>query len=196
MIRLTCLSLAVLSLAMAAVPCRAVESQRSASYFMDENLSDLKFTDVALESAIDYLRDISGANIVVDWKSLEGVGVDRESLINVHLRNVSLRKALSIILQEAGNGNQLTYYWDENVLTITTQEQADTVMYTVVYPVKDLLVSLPNLDVDTANQNFLGNSSNTGGGGITLGAGGGGSSPSLNFSGNSMTSNGNSGTEQ
>ena len=194
MIRATALSLVALFLALAAAPTFAVETRRSASSFMNENLSELKFTDVALSSALDYLRDISGANIVVDWKSLQAVGVDQNSLINVHLRNISLRKALAVVLSEAGNGNELTYYWDENVLTVTTQQQADTIMYTVVYPVQDLLVSLPNLSVDTANQNFL-NNSNTNSGGITLGQSGGGNS-GMTFQNQSNNQNNNGTPEQ
>ena len=51
---------------------------------------------------VDFLRDVSGANIFVNWKSLEGAGVDRNAPVTAKLRNVKFSKALSIILDSVG----------------------------------------------------------------------------------------------
>ena len=149
---------------------------------------DLNFTNVSLSDAIDFLRTTSDANVVVDWKALEAVNITPDALVNVRLHNVTLRKALNVVLSEAGAGNLLTFYMDDNVLTITTEAKADTILYTMVYSVKDLLIDIPNYQVQDIAQTL--NALNTGGGGIQAGSqgGGGGQSSPVNLSSASGTS--------
>ena len=143
---------------------------------------DLNFTNVSLSDAIDFLRTTSDANVVVDWKALEAVNITPDALVNVRLHNVTLRKALNVVLSEAGAGDLLTFYMDDNVLTITTQAKADTILYTMVYSVKDLLIDIPDFQVQDIAQTL--NALNTGGGGIQAGSqGGGGQTSPVNLSG-------------
>src|SRR5690348_16094614 len=92
---------------------------------LNQRVPELKFQGVTLSDAIDFLRDISGANMTVNWKALEGAGVSRDTSVNLHLRGVSMRKALDLLLSEAGGGDQLTYDIDQGVIEITTRELAD-----------------------------------------------------------------------
>lgn len=112
---------------------------------MDKVLPAIDFTGVTLADAIDFLRDVSGANIHVNWRALEAAGIGRDTTINVKLRQVSLRKVLSLILSEASGGTGVTFYADEGVIEVTTSEIADSVMYTIVYDVRDLLVEPMNI---------------------------------------------------
>jgi hypothetical protein len=151
------------------VPVSAqTERPHATRNILDKVQPDLKFTDVSLSDAIDFIRDSTDINVIVDWKSLEAVNIDRNTLINVRLREVTLRKALQIILDEAGPGNLLTFYVQDNVLEITTQAKADTVLYTMVYPVKDLLISTPNIQLSDVTSALSGLSS-SGGGSSTYG---------------------------
>jgi hypothetical protein len=164
---------------------------RSLRNLLDTVQPELKFTDVPLTDALDYIRDTNDINLTVDWKSLESVNIDREALINVHLHDVTLRKALNVILNEAGAGNVLTFYVQDNVLNITTQAKADTIMYTKVYDVQDLLVTIPNFQLQDVTQVASGLS--TGGGGTTVGGSGGGGGSSLSSSGGGGSSSFSSG---
>jgi hypothetical protein len=137
---------------------------------MSRSLPEMKFDGVALADCIDFLRDITSANIVVNWKALEGAGVTRETLVNLKLRNVTLRKALNLICSEASGGDGITYTIDEGVIEITTTELANQQMYTRVYPVGDLLMEIPNFD----NAPNFSLDQNQGGGGGRGGGGGGG----------------------
>jgi hypothetical protein len=110
---------------------------------LDRNLPQMNFTGVALKDAIDFLRDVSGLNIHVNWKALEVAGVAADTPINVKLRDVSIRKVLTLVLNEASGGVGLTFYADDGVVEITTREIADAQMFTVVYPVQDLLFEPP-----------------------------------------------------
>jgi hypothetical protein len=119
----------------------------SARRALDRSLPELKFDNITLGDAMDFLRDVSGANIHVNWRVLEESGVGRDATINVRLRGVPLRKVLRLVLAEAASGNNLlTFYVDENVIEVTTREIADQQMFTRVYPVDDLIVEIPDFN--------------------------------------------------
>ncbi len=122
---------------------------------------DLRLTGVALSDAIDSLRDLSGANIHVNWRALEEIGVGKDTSVNLRVRGVSLEKALNLILSEAGAGDRLAYYTDQGVVEITTRDLADQKMITKVYPVDDLLVEVPDFvgpQMDLSSQSSGGSS--------------------------------------
>ncbi|WP_428938614.1 hypothetical protein [Fontivita pretiosa] len=137
------------------------QAQRSARRALNLILPEIKFENVSLVDAIEFLRDVSAANIHVNWNALEAVGVGRDTIVNVRLRAVPLRKVLGLVLSEAGSGNLLTYYIDEDVIEITTREIADQQLITRVYPVDDLLMEVP----DFIGPDFQLQSAAVGGGG-------------------------------
>ena len=154
---------------------------------LQKKLPEIKFNSVALEDAIDFLRDVSGANIHVNWRALELMNVTRQTPISVRLNDVSLRRVLKSVLDEAGAGEQLTWYIEEGVIEITTREIADQQMITRVYPVEDLVMEIPNFAGPQFN---LGNqTAQISGGG---GGGGGGSSGLFTGSGGGGAGGGNS----
>lgn len=136
---------------------------------LDRVLPELKFNNVSLDDAIDFLRDASAANIHVNWRALEQINITPDMIVNLQLRGVSLRKAMSLLLSEAGGVDQLTFYIDDGVIEITTRQIADNIHYTKVYPVEDLLMGIPNFEPPSFNFQS-GSDGNSGGGG--LGGGG------------------------
>jgi len=110
---------------------------------LDRVLPAVNFSNVTLKDAIDFLRDVSGSNIHVNWKAIEAAGITQDTAINIKLRQVLLQKVLGLLLSEASGGQGLAFYIDDGVIEITTREIADNAMYTVVYPVQDLLVEPP-----------------------------------------------------
>src|SRR5689334_1449706 len=91
---------------------------------LQKQVGEVKLSATALEDAIDYLREISGANIHVNWKALELLNVTRQTPISINLSDVTMRRALKAILDETGAGQQITYYIDEGVIEITTRDIA------------------------------------------------------------------------
>ena len=156
----------------------ATSASASARSQLNTTIPEVQFSGVGLTDAIDFLRDVSGANIVVNWKALEEAGVSKDAPVNVRLHNVSLRKALETILTEVGGGDKLAYDIDENVISITTKELVDAKMYTRVYSILDLIMEIP--DFTDAPDFSLNSTSNNqqqnpqGGGGIGAAGGGGG----------------------
>lgn len=139
---------------------------------LDRKVPEARFENVGLGDAIEYVRDISGANLTVNWRALAELNVTKETPINVRLYNVSLRKVLNTVLAEAGAGSGLSYLVDDGVIEVTTQQLADARIYTKVYPIDDLLMEIPNFD---NAPDFNLQSQNSGGGGGGKSGGGGGS---------------------
>lgn len=154
-----------------AVPAFGVSAARRQ---LSTTLPEVNFSGVALNDAIDFLRDVSGANLIVNWKALEEAGVTRDTPVTVRLRSISLRKALETVLDEAAGGDKLTYDMDGGVIQVTTRELADSRMYTRVYPIRDLIMDVPDFtDAPDFSLNSTSNNQNQnpqGGGGIGSGA--------------------------
>lgn len=110
-----------------------------ADFSLGRRVPEARFEPATLADAIDFLRDVGGLNIRVDWGVLERAGVDRTTPINLRLRNLTARRVLEAVLREAGAGAKLTYEIDDGVIEITTQEEADRRLVVEVYEVRDLL---------------------------------------------------------
>ena len=67
-------------------------------------MPSLNLAGVTLNDAIDFLRDISNANFHVNWPALEAIGVSKQTPVNIRLRNVSMRKVLTLLLSESDAG--------------------------------------------------------------------------------------------
>lgn len=162
-------------LALSLVLCSSAFSASPVRRQLEQRLPELKFQSVTLGDAIEFLRDVSGANLTVNWKALEGAGVTRDTAINMHLAGISLRKSLELILNDAAGGDALTFYVDEGVIEVTTREIADHKMVTRVYPVDDLLMEIPDFtDAPAFSLDSSQNQGSRGGSSQGIGQGGGG----------------------
>ena len=74
-----------------------------------QRLPKVDFAGVPLELTLQFFREVSGLIIVVDWDSLRKAGVLKTTKINVHLVNVTFRKALRVILIDACGGDAISY---------------------------------------------------------------------------------------
>ena len=133
---------------------------------LDRVLPEMKFTGVTFGDAIDFIRDVSGVNIHVNWKALEQENVTADTPVNIRLRSVTLRKVLNLLLSEASGSDALTYYVDAGVVEITTREVADKKVYTKVYPIHDLIMDVPDFEgPDFSLQSASDQAKQAGGGG-------------------------------
>ncbi len=146
----------------AVAPAASVPAEAVVVTPMERALPEVNFTEVPLADVIDFLRDVSGANIFVNWRALETIGIYRQTTITVDLRNVPPRAMLKYLLAATGKGDALAHYTEDNVLTITTLAEADRKLITRVYDIADLIVEIPNFKGPSFD---LGRTSATGGGG-------------------------------
>jgi hypothetical protein len=94
----------------------------------------LEFTETPLEQIVHQLQEEYGISIQLDVPALSDAGLNPQEPVTINVHNVSLRSALRIMLKQ----HQLTYIIQNEVLTITTPEQAETNLVTCVYDVRDL----------------------------------------------------------
>jgi Flp pilus assembly secretin CpaC len=144
----------------------ATKEDQAAQALLDKRLPTIQLSQVALTDAIDFLRDTTGANILVNWKALEAASIDKQTPVSVTLHDVKFSKVLDIILEQAGGG-KLDHTIDEGVIYISTTDELNKAVVTTVYDIRDLLID-PNFTPTLPSVTVSG-----GGGG---GGGGGGSS--------------------
>jgi hypothetical protein len=112
---------------------------------LDRQLPEVKFDGTPLKEAIQFLSEVSGARFSVDWDNLESIGVTRDTPVNVRLRNVMLRKAISTVLADAGSHGQGQCHYDETddgAIAITSQDYFEkTNVVTVIYDVRDVMLA-------------------------------------------------------
>jgi hypothetical protein len=97
--------------------------------------------------AIDKLRD-TGINVFVNSRSLDQVGIGRDTHVSVDVGGVTTSEALTRLLAAASpkNGRRLDgldFHIDEGVVTIATKEDMTRNSLTRVYDVRDLVAATP-----------------------------------------------------
>jgi hypothetical protein len=119
--------------------CRCVGESESAAVARIEKVlngplrsNGLDFTDTPLEEVVNLLQEEYGIPIQLDVPALESAGLNQTEKITANLHNISLGSALRLMLKKL----QLTYIISEEVLLITTPEEADANLRICVYNVR------------------------------------------------------------
>ncbi len=163
-------------------------SDEAVQALLDKRLPEVKFDGVSFTDVMDFFRDVTGANIFVNWRALETAGIDKNAPVTARLHDVKFSKALSTVLQEvAPPAVRLSYTIDEGVITISTSEDLSKNVTTQVYDIRDIIFEVPDFsDAPDFDLSQIGNS--TGGG---RGGGGGGGGGGQNLFGNTNTNQNN-----
>ena len=92
---------------------------------LERPIQPLKFDDVGFSEVLDMLRDLADINIFVNWKLLKDVGIDKDALVTIDLRDVKFSKCLQLVFESvSGAKGKITYEIDSNVLTISTRRES------------------------------------------------------------------------
>ncbi len=84
-----------------------------------------EFEGIALNDVLQYMGEVAGVNIHVKWPELNAVNVGEEALVNVRLLEVTIDKALRVILEDAADAAPLAYWINEGVVVIAPQADVD-----------------------------------------------------------------------
>jgi len=105
----------------------------------------LDFMDTPLAAVVNFLKEVSGVNMIVSPKVYEEKSED-ELMVQLKVDEIPLEEALNLILNLKG----LAYTIENGVLLITTEEGALGAAELRVYDVRDLMVKLddfPGVDI-------------------------------------------------
>ncbi len=117
-----------------------IKADKTAKAALQHRIANLDLTDTSFKDAIDFLRDVSGANIHVNWRAIERAGIDPKTKLNMHLRDISTEKALNLVLGDSGNNEgDLAWGLDSGVIEISTADLLRNVTCIRIYDVRDLL---------------------------------------------------------
>ncbi len=98
-----------------------------------------EFIETPLLDVVEYLRDLHGVNIAIDWKALGAAKPDPTSAaVSIQCKGTSLRSALELILRPL----KLTWAVHHEALLVTTPEEAQGMLTTRVYTVGDLVAGM------------------------------------------------------
>ena len=133
----------------------------------------VQFDDNTFSDVLAFIATVSGLDMDIDWQSLQEIGVDRDTLITLNLRNPPLRVVLERVLDRASADPFDAAGWAvyDGVLTIASERQLRKNRTLVIYDITDLVLDIPNfpdapvIDLDSVLQQSQG------------GGGGGGQSP-------------------
>ncbi|HEV8607164.1 MAG TPA: M56 family metallopeptidase [Tepidisphaeraceae bacterium] len=107
---------------------------------LDRRLPEVRFDKVAFSDAVDFLRDVTSANIFVNWKALEAAGIEKNAPVSARMRDIKFSKALTTLVNDVGGGAvKLGFEIDDGVIIISTAEELNKNTEVHVYDIRDLL---------------------------------------------------------
>jgi hypothetical protein len=122
---------------------------------------EINFSETPLRLALDFIQEVAGVNFSVNWRSLETVGISKDTPITVRAKGVTIAKVLDMVLNQLNGGRDLrsSVYWviDEGVVEIATGDALDRTTSVRVFNVADLLVVVPNFRAPQINLGSAGN---------------------------------------
>jgi type II secretory pathway component GspD/PulD (secretin) len=95
----------------------------------------VNFEDVRLPDAVDFLRDLTGLNLVLLPKALEK---DGESKIHLKVKDLSVKSILKLLLSSRG----LTVTWRDGALVIVPKEDLQDSTAMKMFDVRSMMVKL------------------------------------------------------
>lgn len=102
---------------------------------LNQKLPKLDFANVPLELVIQFMREVSGVPICVDWGALSKVKCLKTTEVNVHLVDVTFRVALRVILDDVGGANDLDYSIANGMVVISTDAGMPTLRQAFASPI-------------------------------------------------------------
>lgn len=138
---------------------------------MDTQTVPAQFNDARFEDVMVFLAQVTNLNIDVDWDSLSRIGIRRDDLVTLELRQVSARVLLERVLEKVSFDDVERADWavQDGIVVIASANDLKKNTFIVVYDVRDL--TFPLLDIANPPSIDLSSIGQQGGGG---GGGGGG----------------------
>ena len=105
--------------------------------------TEICFLEAPLNEVLEYLKVRHQIEVQIDHKAFEDVGIGADTPVTIDLKGISLRSALNLMLKRLS----LTWIIEDEVLMITTPEEAEQQLLTKLYEVADLVTCRDEHDV-------------------------------------------------
>lgn len=146
-------------------PPTSVEDQKVED-LLDHHLPNVNLPGVSISDCIDFIRDVTGANIYVDWNAVALAGITKGARVDVAANDITVRGAFKKILEGTGS-DSLGIQVMHGVIVVSTKldfadrrsqtgpylvELSDPVQSTAVLDKPLAQVTLPAVSLDDAYQ--------------------------------------------
>ncbi len=129
---------------------------------------------------MNFLSQVSGENMYVDWRALDFIGVSADDEVTLQLNDITLVAALDRVLEQVGDDlDRPQWAIQDGMVTVSSEQALRKHTVTVVYDIRDLLFKVPyfgnapELDLSSA-LGQAGDAVRNASGGFSGGSGGGG----------------------
>ena len=112
-------------------------------------IGSAEFEDMTFEDFVAWLGRETKAYVVVRWKIVEKAGVERDAPIYLKRKKITVKKLLPLVFRQVTEdleGVELAARTDGNILLISTRKNLNAKMVVRTYPVRDLLMQIPNFE--------------------------------------------------
>jgi beta-lactamase regulating signal transducer with metallopeptidase domain len=113
---------------------------------LDKRLPELNFNAIPFRDVVEFLRDVTGANIFINWSDLESAGISKDAAVTMRVRNVTFAKGLDLILESVSTNPELTYTVEGGVIEISTAARAEKKVVVQTYDVSRLAKTDAEMD--------------------------------------------------
>ena len=114
----------VVGLFLGAQLCAAADPDAKAKNSLDRVVPELRLHGESLSDTIDFLKDISGVPIIVDWDALAKAGVKKNDPVTVDAKNLKFKDAITMILDSASQKpGAITYFVKNGAIHIAPKSQ-------------------------------------------------------------------------
>ncbi|MGP1346897.1 MAG: hypothetical protein ACTS3F_09575 [Phycisphaerales bacterium] len=130
------------------------------------------FDENRLEDVLTFVQSVTNLNIDVDWDSLSRIGIRKDDLVSLELRQVSVRTLLDRILQKVSFDDIDRADWavQDGIVVVASAADLKKNTFIVVYDIRDLTFQLrdagapPSIDLSSIGQGEGGGGGGGGGG--------------------------------
>ena len=107
---------------------------------LSRRLPEVRFDAAAISDVIDFVRDVTGINILVNWRALEAAGLERSMPVTLRLKDVTLDQTFRMLEREAGGDSvRLGHAIEHGVLVFSTMADLGSRPRVEVYDIGALL---------------------------------------------------------
>jgi hypothetical protein len=102
--------------------------------------SSFEFQETPLADVVYFLKDLTQMEIQLDKKALDDFGIASDSPVIFNAQDITVQSAMNLMLRQLN----LTWVIKDDIVLITTQDEAEEILETKVYPVHDLVTPKPS----------------------------------------------------
>jgi len=108
---------------------------------MDRQFPEINFNGQSLSDVIDFMRDVSGAKISVNWRA----GINKDAPVTAHVKNMRFSQVMDAILASASDHSvPMVAFVDDGCIIITTRDDSEHGRQFHRYDLTDLISKKPS----------------------------------------------------